>query len=355
VPTASRPLGERDLNRALLDRQLLLGRADLDLAGALERVGGLQAQYAPSIYVGLWTRVAGMVRADVDAALHRREVVQGTLLRATIHLVSARDFWPMAAALCRTRRQWWRRAVRDAPGEAELEQAAETLDAALADGPLRLKDVDGLLGKRLRDGVGYWLDLVRVPPSGTWERRRADLLDTARRWIGPPPPHLADLGSPASEAAGMEALVRRYLGAFGPGTAADVASWSGVPAPAVETVMSRMDLRRRPGQGGTDLLDLPDLTLPDPDTPAPVRFLPWWDAVLLAHARRTGVLPPAVRPEVYVNRNGQYLPTVLVDGAVRATWSFDAGHVVVRELAPCPRPVRRELAREAERLEALHA
>src|SRR5439155_26519640 len=127
--------------------------------------------------------------------------------------------------------------------------------------------------------VGLWLDLVRVPPSGTWERRRADLLAAAQDWIGP---------DDATEAPGLERLVQRYLGAFGPAAPTDIASWSGVRARHLVPVLERLRLRRFRDEGGGELVDLPRQPLPDPETPAPVRFLPVWDATMLVHARRGG-------------------------------------------------------------------
>src|ERR671915_1331722 len=139
----TRTLGQRELNRALLARQLLLERAGLSLPEALERVAGIQAQYAPSMYVGLWSRLARFERAALTAALERREVVQATLLRSTIHLVSRADYWPFALATRAVRRASWLRATPDAPGAAAMAGTAQTLRRRMAsDGVLRRADVD---------------------------------------------------------------------------------------------------------------------------------------------------------------------------------------------------------------------
>ena len=205
---AESPLGERALNRALLARQLLLEREELTLQQALERMGTLQAQYAPSMYIGLWSRVAGFERAALTHALERREVVQGTLMRATIHLVSAADYWPLALGVREPRRTAWVRVARRGLDEAVVAAAAERVCAGLADGPLRRREIDALLGdKVLANGIGMWLDLVRIPPSGTWERRRADLYELAERWLGPPEARVEE---------GRERLVLRYLEGYGP-------------------------------------------------------------------------------------------------------------------------------------------
>lgn len=161
-----RTLTQRELNRALLARQLLLERADLPLPRALERIGGIQAQYAPSMYIGLWSRVEGFERDRLNTALQRRSVVQGTLMRSTIHLVSRRDYWPFAVAGRRARREWWLRATKGSA--VELERAAERLRARLAEGPVERKELDRIAGKGRAVALGLWVDMVRIPPSGTW-------------------------------------------------------------------------------------------------------------------------------------------------------------------------------------------
>jgi hypothetical protein len=343
---APRTLTQRHLNRALLARQLLLERARLSVPRALERMGGLQAQYAPSMYVGLWSRVAGLRREDVTAALERRTVAQGTLMRVTIHLVSARDYGPFAAAVRDARRTRWLRAVPDAPSEAEMAAAAERLRAALAGGPLRRTEVEALLGRPAAQGVGLWVDLVRVPPSGTWERRRADLYALAEDWLGAP----AVSGEDAAAH-----LVRRYLGGFGPATPNEIADWAGLPVAAVAPALHRLALRRFRAEDGDALVDLPRAPLPGPDTPAPVRFLPTWDATLLAHRRRARILPEEHRSRIFTTKMPQSVGTFLVDGAVAGTWRHDGGRVVVEPFGALARTAAREVRAEADRLAAFHA
>jgi hypothetical protein len=344
-----RTLGQRDLNRALLARQLLLERARLSLPRALERIGGLQAQYAPSMYIGLWSRLEGFERDALRRALERRTVVQGTLMRTTIHLVSARDYWPFAVGIRRARREGWLRAHGGRPSASELSRAAQRLRRELADGPLRRAEVDEALGKPgpvLVNGVGLWLDLVRVPPSGTWERRRADLYAAAEDWVGPAE------GSPQD---GVERLVRGYLGGFGPASRAEIADWAGLPVKETASALQRLRLRRFRAEDGEELLDLPRAPLPDPDTPAPVRFLPVWDATLLAHARRTGILPEKYRPLVFNTKTPHSVQTFLVDGVVGGIWRYERGGVRLEPFGRLDRSARRELEDEAERLAALHA
>jgi hypothetical protein len=348
VAEAERILSPRELNRALLARQLLLGRARSPLPRALERIGGIQAQYAPSMYIGLWSRLEGFERDDLTRALERRSVVQGTLMRVTIHLVSAGDYWPFTVAVRKPRREQWLRARPGGPGARSLSAAAKRLRRRLADGPLQRKEIDELVGMGAVgvNGVGMWVDLVRVPPSGTWERRRADLYASAEEWLGPPE---------ATEGEGVELLVRRYLAGFGPATSNDIAVYTGLPPKAIAPVLERLRLRRFRTEDGEELLDLPRAPLPDPDTPAPVRFLPVWDSTLLVHARRTGILPEEYRPKVFNARTPQSVNTFLVDGAVAGTWKYDRGGVRMERFRRLDRSTRRELDDEAGRLAALHA
>ncbi len=343
--SAERTLTQRDLNRALLARQLLLERTQTTLPAALESMGGLQAQYAPSMYIGLWSRVEGFARDHLTRALERRTVVQGTLLRATIHLVSARDYWPFTVAIEQTRREWWLRVARSGLSAEEVAAAASALRDALANGPLRRREIEDLLGKPLAGAVGLWLDLVRVPPSGTWERRRADLYASADDWLG---------RAEITPEEGVEHLVRRYLGGFGPAPAGDIANWAGLAVGSIEPSLERLRLRRFRDEQGRELLDLLRAPLPDPDTPAPVRFLPTWDATLLVHARRTGILPEEHRPKVFSTKTPHSVGTFLVDGAVAGTWRYEGGTVRTEPFDRLDATTRRELAEEAERLAAFH-
>jgi hypothetical protein len=337
-------LTTRHLNRALLARQLLLERVDLPLPEAISRVGGLQTQYAPSGYVGLWTRLGAFQRDDLTRALGDRTVVQATLMRTTIHLVPADEFWRFVAGIRRSRRVWALRAWGELD-EATMVQRAAALRTALADGPRTVKEL-GEQGAGFVGNLGLWVDLVRVPPSGTWERRRADRLGLAEDWVGP---------DDASEAEGLAHLVRAYLGAFGPAPWKDVASWAGIAVTDVQRGAAELRLARHRDETGRELFDLPDAPLPDPDTPAPVRFLPHWDAALLVHARRTGVLPEAHRPRVFTSKNPFSVGTVLVDGRVVAAWSLKDGRIVVDAYEPVDGRTADAIEEERAALEAFHA
>src|SRR5918994_5323105 len=311
-----RMLSQRELNRALLARQLLLERAKLPIPRALERIAGLQAQYAPAMYVGLWSRMEGLERNALTRSLVRRSVVQATLMRATIHLVSKRDYWPLAVALRDPRRAWWERVHPDRP--PDMPAAARRLRRFLADRPRRRKEIEELLGRERAFGVGVYIDLVRVPPSGTWEQRRADLYAAAEDWVGP-----ADV----TREEGLTLLVRRYLAAFGPAPKRDIADWAMLSVADVDSGLERLKLRRFRDENDKELLDLPRAPLPAPDTPAPPRFLPVWDATLLVHCRRTQILPEEYRPLVFNVKTPHSVNTFLIDGRVAGTWRYEQDRV----------------------------
>jgi hypothetical protein len=345
-----RTLSTRQLNRSLLARQLLLERSDLPLAAALEQVAGLQTQYAPSGYIGLWSRLRDFARPALTAGLESRHVVQATLMRATIHTVSAPDYLRFAAGTRRARREWWARAAGTERRGIDMEAAAMRVRAHLAGGPLRQGELIARLAadgipRDAWNGVGQSIDLVRVPPSGTWERRRADLYGLADDWLG---------GSDVSEADGLDHLLRRYLQGFGPAALADAASWSGVPVTMLRPSTERLDLRRYRTEDGGELLDLAEADMPDEDAPAPVRFLPTWDANLLVHARRTLILPERFRPRLFSTKTPHSFPTFLVDGAVAGTWRYDEGRIVLTPFEPLPARIMDELDAEAEPLARFH-
>jgi hypothetical protein len=340
-----RSLTTRELNRAVLARQHLLERGTTSLPKLLEKVGGIQAQYAPSMYVGVWSRLENFERDDLTRALERRKVVQATLMRATIHLVSARDYWPFANALRDHRREWWIRLHKGAVDRKTLDGAAKRVRNRLADGPMSRKELDDLLGKQLAKSFWMWIDLVRVPPSGTWERRRADLYGAAEEWIEP---------EDVSPEKGVERLVGAYLSGFGPAGRKDIADWAGLPMRDVGPALQRMRLRRFTDEHGGELLDLPRAPIPDQDTPAPVRFLPTWDATLLANVRRSEILPEEYRPAIFSTKTPHSFPVFLVDGAVAGTWRYEKGAVRVEPFGRLSRATTRALDEESERVRVFH-
>ena len=149
--------------------------------------------------------------------------------------------------------------------------------------------------------------------------------------------------------------MRRYLTAFGPASRKDIANFAGLPAALLAPVIERLPLRAFQDEAGAELLDVRGAPLPAADTPAPVRFLPTWDATLLVHARRTQILPERFRPLIFHTHNPQSAPTFLVDGQVAGTWKHEGGRIALQPFEPLPRAVRRDLEDEAAGLAALHA
>jgi hypothetical protein len=344
-------LSARQLNRTVLDRQLLLARAELDIPTTLQRVGGLQTQYAPSGYIGLWSRLRDFERAALTRALEDRSVIQGTLMRCTIHMVAADDFWPMCAGIRASRREWWLRIARGRKlPEISHDALAEAVRHAFTDGVLTRKEVEAAIERagyapEFKEGLDLWLDMVRVPPWGTWERRRADRYGLAEQWV----PRVE-----VDEADGLRLLLSRYLQAFGPAALADAATWTGVPRTRLEPIASTMQLVTYQDESGVSLLDLAGLELADSTTPVPVRFRPTWDATLLVHCRRSGILPEEFRMSIFHTKIPQSVGTILVDGAVAATWAWRTDHVEVDELAKLTSRQRREVSAEAEQLTAFY-
>ena len=342
--------GERVLTddaclRALLARQLLLARAAVPPARALERVCGLQTQHAPSGYLGLHARLEGFERTALTEALAGGRIVQAWAMRSTIHMLSARDHPVFTEAVRAAARAQWLR-PRTAPTGEEMLAAADAVRGHLAGGPLRRAELtarlaaDGLRADTF-PGLQHWVDLVRVAPAGTWRSPRAHVYGLAPR---PPAPD-------ADEA--RAELVRRYLRAFGPASAPDVARFAGFPVALARSVLGRLELRRFRDERGAELLDVPRAPLPDPATPAPVRFLGPFDAVLLlGHAARARIVPATYRSRVFATTMPRSTPTFLVDGRVAGTWSHRDGRIVWEPFAELAPRDRRAVGEEAGRLAA---
>ena len=345
---AERVLSTRELNRAVLARQHLLEPSTASIERTLRAVGGLQAQYAPSMYVGLWSRMRDFGREELTRALERRTVVQATLMRVTIHLVARRDFWPFALATRQARRELWLRSMRRDATAAQLGELAAHLRAYLAEhGQISRKQLDALVGKPHAIGVGLWVDLVRVPPGGTWERRRADLFAPAERWVGAPPDITAE------EAAAQ--LVRSYLAGFGPASNADICSYTGLRRRELAPAREHLKLRTFRSADGDELLDLPRAPLPDPAQPAGVRFLPTWDATLLVHARRARILPEEHRAKIFHVRNPHSDAVFLVEGVVAGTGKHRDAKIELHPFEKLDAATLRELRARADRLAEFHA
>lgn len=342
---AERVLTLRELNRATLARQLLLERKKIGVLPAIERLAGMQAQWPPSPYIGLWSRVTGFKRETLERAVLERKVLKPTVMRGTLHLITARDY-PLFWAALRDMPTWFNEthlghALKAVQGARELAEAEPlTMKTALA----YLEETHGhvdIEARRIFHAVRRHAHLLHAPETALWTTRPAAVYHPY------PEPDAIDVLTARVE------LVRRYLAAFGPATRADIADWSGLRvadfAPALEALEP---LRRFRNEEGKQLLDLPRAPLPPADTPAPVRFLPKWDNTLLAHADRRRVVSDELRKGV-IAKNGDVAATILVDGIVVGTWTYARQEKVRIELAaPISRNDRRQVEEEAARLEA---
>ncbi|HWD46173.1 MAG TPA: winged helix DNA-binding domain-containing protein [Actinomycetota bacterium] len=340
-------LDRRALNRATLARQLLLERVELPVTETVGRLGGLNAQDVEPPYLTLWARLAGFQRDALTRALEDRAVVRGALLRGTQHLVTADDYLAWRPLLQPVMDRFGRGALgRAGVGREALAAAARGhLDGRRLTrrelARLLARDWPGHPPGELAWSVQYLLPLVHPPPSGVWGRGGPVPLVLAEAWLGRP---LA-AGSP-------EGLVLRHLAAFGPASVADIQAWSGLTRLREPTERLGGALRRLRDEDGRQLYDLPDAPRPDPGVPSPVRFLPPFDNLLLAHADRSRVMTDEVRRRVCVGAVVE--PTVLVDGRVAAVWRLvrEGGRAVV-EVEPLGRlagPERDAVAGEGLRL-----
>jgi DNA glycosylase AlkZ-like len=344
-------LGE--LNRATLARQLLLRRHRLTVTQALERVAGVQAQWPPSPFIGLWSRVDGFRADDLARAVARRHVVKATLMRTTLHLVTARDYLAYAGIYRERRIGELHRQLLATGDAADLESEGERLAALAAERPRSRPELLAAIGRpklRIEDSRPWFVwfalsaraGLIHGPSASAWRSHTAGgTFVPARTWLG------AD--GAAGDAAAAH-LVRRYLAAFGPASRTDISQWTGLPLSVLRPGLDRLALRCFRDELGRELYDLPRAPLPPGDTPAPVRLLPRFDSLVLSHDDRTRILADEHRRAVV--QGGEVLPTFLVDGFVAGTWALDEGRVRLAPFTSISRTARREVEYEAGRLEA---
>lgn len=331
----------RELNRALLARQLLLKRRRLGVQEAVEQICAIQAQWPQSPYIGLWTRLTGFRKEQLARALEQHRVVKTQLFRITLHITSARDY-PYFAAV-------WGPAARErTPGvtNEKLEELSRRVRAVAMKRPITQAEVEEIAGAEmggLRWRTRTLTPLVHLPPGGSWSHYGRTQLRAMEAVLGHELPSRDD---------GAERLVRSYLAAFGPATQEDLLRFAGVRVGDIRPGLERVDVRRFRDERGRVLLDLPRAPLPDADAPAPIRFLPKWDSALLAYAppERTRILPEQFRSRV-IKKNGDVVPTILVDGFVAATWDLGTKRgLTITPLRRLTRQERSEIDDEGERL-----
>ena len=318
-------LTRRALNRATLDRQLLLRRDSRAPLAAVTHLAGLQAQAPQAPYLGLWSRLSGFDPAAVSELITQRRLLRAPVLRSTVHLMAPDDFQsfrplvqPLMERVLKTN--------FPLPG-VDLAEVARMAHDLMAEQPRARAELGTPLAARwpdadpksLAQAATYLVPSVQVPPRGLWRRSGAPRWAAADAWLA------VDEAAAAGREA-TELLLLRYLAAFGPATVNDAQTWSGVTR--LREVAERLDLRHYRSEDGADLLDLPDIELPDPDTPAPPRFLPEYDNVLLSHTDRRRVIPHD-HPIPLLPGNGAMAGFVLIDGDWNALWKLDRGTATI--------------------------
>lgn len=312
-------LTTRQLNRATLARQLLLERAEISAVDAVARLCGLQAQEPKPPFIGLWTRVAAFSEPALQQALHDRSVVRATLMRGTLHLATATDYADFRAPLQPVLTRGMTGALRERAEGLEPDAVLPVARALLEERPRAFDELRTLLQEAFpavnHRALGYavrmLLPLVMVPTDDRWAFPRVAQFTLADSW----------LGRALSAEEVPDGLVLRYLAAFGPASAADVQTWSGLQGIKAVLEGLRPRLATFTDEHGRELFDLPDAPRPDEAALAPARFLPEFDSLMLAHADRTRVISDQDRP-VVVTKNLRVRATFLIDGFARGTWEI---------------------------------
>jgi Winged helix DNA-binding domain len=350
-PGTDTVLCSRTLNRALLERQLLLRRQSLRVSDALEHLVGLQAQNPIGPYYGLWSRLEDFQPDELAEMIDRRLVVRIALMRWTLHVVTARDCLKLRPLVQPVMERRMRALFGTALEGVDLDRLVVLGRALVDEQPRSLGDVGRSLAAEwpghepnvLGNAVAALAPLVQVPPRGLWGRNGRAVQTTVERWLGRP---LGPGGQP-------DELLLRYLAAFGPATIDDMRKWSGLRGLRCSIERLRPRLRSFRDEQGRELLDVLDGPLPDPDTPAPPRFLPECDNAVLAHADRSRIVSEAHRRLVTANK------TFLVDGFVRGTWKVirapRVSTLVISPIAPISREDRLAVAEEGAQLLAFSA
>jgi hypothetical protein len=360
-------LSRRALNRATLARQLLLARAALSATEAVEHLVGMQAQAPSAPYVGLWSRLEGFLPDALATPLAERQVVRASLMRATIHLVTVRD-WLTLRPLTQSVlvRSFSSTAFARNVAGVDLDELLAMARVFLEERPRTRAQLGPLLRERWPDrdaeslayAVTSHLPLVQVPPRGLWGTSGPPAWTTAESWLGHDPDLDVAAATLTSPHGVLDEMVLRYLGAFGPASVRDVQTWSGLTR--LREVVDRLRPRLRTfcDEHGTELFDLPDAPRPDSETPAPPRFLPEFDNILLSHADRSRVIVDARRPPLFPG-NGGVMGTLLVDGLFQATWRIvrqgGAARLVITPFTQLPSADLAAISGEGTRLLAFAA
>lgn len=347
-------LSRRALNRATLERQLLLRRSSLSPLEAVEQLVGMQAQVPLNPYTGLWSRLEGFRPEELAGLLEERKVVRLTVMRGTIHLVTAEDcllLRPLTQPVLDG--QLARHTEHnDALAGVDLHEVVAFAEPLLAQSPRTGGELRALLAERfpdcdaaaLAEACRHLIAVVQVPPRGVWRRTSQVRSTTVEAW----------LGRPMARSPSIDDVVLRYLGAFGPAAVADVAAWSRLTGFREVLERLRPRLRTFRDEQGRELFDLPDAAQPDPDTPAPPRFLPEYDNLLLSHADRSRFHSPKARAP-FSALSTPIQGTVLEDGYVAGTWRIErdrgsgAATLAIEHVTPLTKRSSASIAAEGRR------
>ncbi len=313
-------LTTRALGRALVARQLLAERARMTALEAVEHLVGLQAQAPKPPYFGLWSRLAGFRAEELAALLRERQVVRVSVMRGTVHLVSAADCLQLRPLTRVLYERILRTNYRERLAGADPAEIAEAGLSLLRQQPRSARELAVELGElwpthdpqALSQAARALCDVVQIPPRGLWGRSGQPTYETIESW----------LGRPVSPEPSVERVVLRYLGAFGPASVMDAQTWSGLTRLGEVVERLRPQLRVFRSESGRELFDLPDAPRPDPELPLPARFVAEYDNLILSHADRTRVIDDAARRTI-ASRNGQVPGTILLDGRVRGMWKAE--------------------------------
>lgn len=349
---ADRILTLRELNRATLARQMLLERETVSIPAAIERLVGLQGQAPMPPYVGLWTRLQDFKRDDLAKLIADHTVVRATFIRATLHYVTAADYLLLRATIQRALDHAFEAIFKQGLGEGlDMDKALGLARTFLAEKPRSFAEITAMFDKLVPDvdpravryGTRMQLPLIQVPDNSRWTFPGNPKFTLAESWLGKPIPSEDRLRT----------LVHRYLAVFGPASFKDMEAWSGIVKLKDEFEKLKPDLVIYRDDQKRELFDLPDAPLPDADTPAPIRFLPEFDNLLLSHSKRTRVLADAHRKKVYLP-GLRVAATFLIDGFVAGVWKIEKkkgiATIMIEPFAPLSKQDRKALEEEGERL-----
>lgn len=350
---ADRILKLRELNRATLARQMLLKRETLSVPAAVERLAGMQAQLASAPFVGLWTRLENFKREDLAKEIEARKIIKATLMRATLHLFTADDFLRFRATLQPVLSGAGETIAKQRGSDFDQDQLLKAARKFIADQPRTFAEISEMVAElmpnhdvgALRYTVRTQIPLVQVPVSGGWSFPGKPAFTLAESWIG----------KKISAKENLRDLVLRYLAAFGPASPTDMQTWCGYSLPALKAEFEKLkpELTVYLNEKRQELFDLPTISLPKEDAPAPVRFLPEFDNLLLSHKNRNRIVPDEYRSKVYLPAL-RVAATILVDGFVGGAWKVEktktSATLLIEPFAKLTKQDRAALTEEGEKL-----